>query len=131
MRRLPGSGRDRLQGPFLPRLCLAALSQFDLPPDVVHNGRPGVGGEGQPLLRVKAQNGTPQADTTGLQGFTIRQAAQGLPSHDAMDQGLVRGHQSFQTVAASRLRLLEQDDPGLPAGVAHSPILAIHKAPPL
>jgi hypothetical protein len=53
--------------------CLGteASVRFDLPPNMAHNGYPGVGGEGCSPLGIKPQNGTPQAQMTCLQGLSV------------------------------------------------------------
>ena len=58
----------------------------------LHN-RPGIGGKGQAPLWLEAQDRTPQADATRLQGFFKGQIIQYLLAHDCLDQTVVLRHQ--------------------------------------
>jgi hypothetical protein len=103
---------------------------FDRSPDLVHNIRPGVGGEGRATLGGVTLSGTPEADATRLQGLGEGRVAQHLVAHHGLDQAIVTNHQGVQTVRASRLRPLEQSGLGKSAETTHRLVVNVHRAPP-
>ncbi len=103
---------------------------LDRSPDLTHDARPGVGGEGRATLEVVAQNGAPEAYTTRLQGLGKGQVTQYLTAHDGLHQAIVTSHQGVQAVGTSRLRPLKQGGLGGSAGATHRVIVNVHWAPP-
>jgi len=107
------------------------LDHLDGVPDLVFNAGPGVGGEGQAARGVEPQDGTPQTDATGLQGFAEGQIPQHLLAHDSLDQTVVALHQPVQALGTTGLRLSKQG--GLRevnSGATRCVGMNEHRAPP-
>lgn len=81
-------------------------------------------------MRIKAQDGAPQTDTTCLQRFGKGQIAKDLPAYDSLDQAIVTAHQLLKADLTTSLRSLEQGDPGLAPGIPRSLSVCKQKTPP-
>ena len=79
---------------------------------MVHNRRVGIGRKAVASLGVKAFNGPPQANPSGLIGFLKRQISQILALHRPAYQAFMPRHEQVQTFLTSLLSPLKQSGLG-------------------